>query len=134
MKHPDDNLIRKALSFRKIAVVGLSSDPSRASHGVTRYMMSQGYEISCVNPNETEVLGMKAHASLRDLADPIEIVDVFRRSDAVPEIVDQAIEKRAKVLWLQEGVTHPEAEERARKAGLIVISDRCILKEHHRLI
>ena len=127
--------IKEALSkYKKIAVVGLSPDPGRPSFGVSKYMQSHGYEIIPVRPpGGEEILGVKSVATLADIKGPLEIVDVFRKSDAVPEIVDEAIGLKAKVLWLQEGVFHPIAEEKARKAGLIVFSDLCILKEHAKI-
>jgi uncharacterized protein len=115
--------------YKRIAVVGLSSNTWRASYGVSRFMQTQGYEIVPVNPNEIEVLGQKAYPSLDDVPDPIEIVDIFRRSEFVPEVVEAAIRRNAKVIWMQEGVIHEEAAERARAAGLEVVMDRCILKE-----
>ena len=130
-----DQVMRQILSqFRRIAVVGLSPDPARPSFGVSQYMQSQGYEITPVRPGGETILGVKAVENLSDVPDPLEIVDVFRKSEAVPEIVDEAIRLKAKALWLQEGVVHPAAEEKARKAGLLVVSNRCILKEHRRLI
>jgi len=117
-------------SYRTIAVVGLSSSPWRPSFAVTEYMQSQGYEIIPVNPNESEVLGHKSHKRLEDIEVPVEIVNVFRRPQFVPEIAASAIALGAKVLWLQEGVGHPDAERRAREAGLEVVSNRCLLKEH----
>jgi len=117
-------------SYRTIAVVGLSSRPYRASHGVSRYMQRQGYRIIPVNPNETEVLGEKAYASLDEVPDSFEIVDIFRRSEFVPHIVEAAIRRKAKVIWMQQGVVHEAAAERARAAGLEVIMDLCILQEH----
>ncbi len=116
--------------YKNIAVVGLSSDPSRPSYGVSKYMQSHGYKITPVRPGKETILGIESVESLKSLSVPPEIVDVFRKSEAVPQIVEEAIAFKAKVLWLQEGVFHPVAEEKARKAGLIVISDRCILKEH----
>jgi predicted CoA-binding protein len=116
-----------------IAVVGLSPKPDRPSHGVSAYMKDQGYTIIPVNPGHPEILGEKAYKSLLDIPGPIDIVDVFREPAAVPEIVDQAIQKRAKVLWLQEGIVHNEAAEKARKAGLKVVQNKCIYKEHVRL-
>jgi predicted CoA-binding protein len=116
--------------YKKIAVVGLSSDPGRASFGVSRYMQNSGYEITPVNPNEVNVLGEKAYASLDEVPDPIEIVDIFRRPEFVPEIVDAAIRRGAKVIWMQLGVVHEEAAKRARAAGLDVVMDLCILQEH----
>lgn len=115
---------------RTIAVVGLSSKPQRPSHGVSRYMQSAGYRIIPVNPSETEVLGEKAYARLEDIPERVDIVDVFRRSDAVPAIVDEAIRIGARGVWMQEGVIHPEAAEKARRAGMFVIMNTCILKEH----
>lgn len=118
---------------RTIAVVGLSSNPARPSFGVASYLQQQGYRILPVNPTEQEVLGERAYARLDDIQEPVDIVDVFRRSEFVPEIAAAAIRIKAPVLWLQEGVVHPEAEQQARNAGLLVISDRCLLKEHIRL-
>ena len=115
--------------FKRIAVVGLSSNTWRASYGVSRFMQTVGYEITPVNPNETEVLGRKAYATLDDVPGPLEIVNIFRRSEFVSEIVDAAIRRQAKVIWMQEGVIHEEAAQRARAAGLEVVMDRCILKE-----
>jgi uncharacterized protein len=115
---------------RTIAVVGLSDNPMRPSHGVSAYMQSHGYKIIPVNPQADEVLGEKAYASLLDIPEPIDIVDIFRRSEFVPEIVDQAIQRKARAIWMQEGVVHEQAAEMARKAGLLVIMDSCILKEH----
>jgi predicted CoA-binding protein len=115
-----------------IAVVGLSSSPMRPSYGVSAYMQTQGYRIIPVNPEIKGALGEKAYRSLRDVAETIDIVNVFRRSEFVPEIVDQAIALKVPVVWLQEGVVHEEAAERARQAGIFVVMDRCILKEHRR--
>ncbi len=115
---------------RTIAVVGLSSDPFRPSFGVAEYMKQQGYRIIPVNPKEPEVLGEKAYARLEDIPEPVDIVDVFRRSEFVPEVVDSAIAIGAKAVWMQEGVVHEEAAAKARAAGLQVVMDRCILKDH----
>jgi hypothetical protein len=131
---PDDALIARILSTAgTIAVVGLSATPARASHGVARYMQNAGYRIIPVNPHETEVLGEKCYATLEDVPGKIDVVDVFRRPEFVPGIVDSAIRIGARWLWLQEGVVHQEAAARARAAGLGVVMDRCILKEHRRL-
>jgi predicted CoA-binding protein len=130
-----DKEITEALTrYKKIAVVGLSPDADRPSYGVSKYMQGQGYEITPVRPGGETILGVQSVAVLTELKGPVEIVDVFRKSDAVPQIVDEAIAVGAKVLWLQEGVSHPVAEEKAQKAGLKVFSDLCILKEHARLI
>jgi predicted CoA-binding protein len=120
-------------SAKTIAVVGLSNKRFRASYGVSQYMQRCGYRIIPVNPDETEVLGEKAYAGLDDIPEHIDIVDVFRRSEFVPEIVDAAIRVGAGAVWMQEGVVHEEAAEKARQAGLTVVMDRCILQEHHRL-
>ena len=117
-------------TYRTIVVVGLSSRPHRASHGVSRYMQKQGYRIIPVNPMETEVLGEKAYPSLDDVPEAFEIVDIFRRSEYVPDIVEAAIRRQAKVIWMQQGVIHEAAAERARAAGLEVVMDLCILQEH----
>jgi len=117
---------------RTIAVVGLSSKKARPSHGVTDYMQTAGYRIIPANPNETEVLGEKAYPDLDSVPEKIDIVDIFRRSEFVPDIVDAAIRIGARAVWMQEGVVDVEAAARARKAGLIVVMDRCILKEHRK--
>jgi len=119
---------------KTIAVVGLSSNRRRPSYGVSEYMQSMGYRIIPVNPQETEVLGEKAFASLDDVREPVDIVNVFRRSEFVPEIVDAAIRIGAKCVWMQEGVIHEEAAAKARAAGLEVVMNRCILKEHRKML
>jgi predicted CoA-binding protein len=116
--------------YRTIAVVGLSSNPMRASHGVSKYMQRNGYRIIPVNPNETRVLGETAYASLDDVPEPFEIVDIFRRPEYVPEVVEAAIRCNAKVIWMQSGIVHEAAAEQARKAGMDVVMDVCILQEH----
>ncbi|HXB73199.1 MAG TPA: CoA-binding protein [Candidatus Acidoferrales bacterium] len=116
-----------------IAVVGLSSKRFRPSCGVAEYLQHAGYRIIPVNPLETQVLGEQAYPDLESIPGPIDIVDIFRRSEFVPEIVEAAIRKGAKAIWMQEGVYHEAAARRAEKAGLIVIMDRCILKDHRRL-
>ena len=116
--------------YKRIAVVGLSSDPGRASYGVSRYMQNSGYAITPVNPNEVTVLGEKAYSSLDEVPGPIEIVDIFRRPEFVPDIVEAAIRRDAKVIWMQLGVVHEEAAQRARAAGLEVVMDICILQDH----
>src|SRR6202167_1130162 len=117
--------------YHTIGVVGLSSNSSRPSVGVSEYMQSAGYRIIPVNPNETEVLGERAYARLEDVPDKIDMVDIFRRSEFVAEIVESAIRIGARAVWMQEGVMHEGAAERARQAGLIVVMDRCIMKDHH---
>lgn len=133
--HPSDEEIEKLLrEARTIAVVGLSSNKFRPSFGVSQYMQSAGYRIVPVNPNEREVLGEKAYARLEDVPEKIDIVDVFRRSEFVPEIVDSAIRIGARAVWMQDGVSDQAAARRARDAGLFVIMDDCILRQHRRLL
>lgn len=119
---------------RTIAVVGLSNRRMRPSYGVSEYMQRAGYRIVPVNPNETEVLGEKAYTTLDEVPGKIDIVDIFRRPEHVPEIVEAAIRVGAGAIWMQEGVVNEAAAERARSAGLTVVMDRCILKEHRRLV
>ncbi len=122
--------INAILDMKKIAVVGLSSDPSRASYGVARYMQRHGYQVIPVNPNEAEILGEKAYPGLPDLPEPPEVVDVFRRPEHVAGVVDEAIAAGAKAIWLQLGVIDKQAAQKARNAGLLVVMDRCIKIEH----
>ena len=120
-------------AYRTIAVVGLSGRRYRPSYGVAEYMQRAGYRIIPVNPMESQVLGEKCYPDLDSVPEAVDIVDIFRRSEFVPEIVDAAIRRGAKVIWMQEGVVHEDAARRAAEAGLIVIMDRCILKDHRRL-
>lgn len=115
---------------KNIAVVGLSSSPLRPSHGVSAYMQTQGYRIIPVNPEINGALGEKSYRSLLDVREKIDIVNIFRRPEFVPEVVDQAIKLKVPVIWMQEGVIHEQAAEKARKAGIFVVMDLCILKEH----
>jgi uncharacterized protein len=131
-KAATDPILEILKKYKTIAVVGLSSNPSRPSFGVSEYMQGARYRIIPVNPNETEVLGEKSYAQLEDVPEKIEIVDVFRRSENVPPVVESAIRVGAKVVWMQLGVQNAEAAERARAAGLIVVEDACILVEHKR--
>ena len=119
---------------RTIAVVGLSSRKFRPSYGVSDYMKRAGYRIIPVNPNESEVLGERCYPTIEDIPDHIDIVDIFRRSEHVPEIVEAAIRIGASAIWMQEGVVHEAAAQRAREAGLKVVMDRCILKDHSRFL
>ena len=118
---------------KNVAVVGISQNQGRASHSVASYLQSVGFRIVPVRPDGDEILGEKVYRSLKDIPFAVDVVDVFRRPEAVPLIVEDAVEIGAKVLWLQEGVSNPEAEELAREAGMTVVSDRCMLKEHRRL-
>jgi predicted CoA-binding protein len=123
------DLLKKS---KTIAVVGLSDSPFRPSHGVSAYMQAQGYKIVPVNPTIESALGENSYPSLLDVKEKIDIVDVFRRNEFVPGVVDQAIQLKVPVIWLQEGVIHEAAAEKARKAGITVIMDKCILKEHRK--
>ena len=124
---PVTELLRHA---RTIAVVGLSDNPLRPSHGVSAYMQSQGYRIIPVNPQIESCLGERAYASLLEVPEKIDIVNIFRRPEYVAEIVDQAIQLRVPAVWMQEDVIHEKAAEKARQAGIFVAMDICILKEH----
>lgn len=127
----DTDPIRELLERSKtIAVVGLSDSPLRPSHGVSAYMQMQGYKIIPVNPTIGEALGEKAYSSLAEVPEKIDIVSIFRRSEFAEEIVDQAIELKIPAVWMQEEVINEKAAEKARKAGMFVVMDRCILKEH----
>jgi uncharacterized protein len=128
----DDEIGKLLRNSKTIAVVGLSDSPLRPSHGVAAYMQSHGYRIIPVNPAVKGALGEKAVASLSEVKEKIDIVDVFRRSEFVPEVVDEAIRLKVPAIWMQEGVIHEQAAEKARQAGIFVVMDRCILKEHHR--
>ena len=118
---------------KTIAVVGLSPKPDRPSHSVSAYMQAQGYRIIPVNPGHAEILGEKVYKSLLEVPEPVDIVNIFREPAAVPEIVDQAIQMKAKAIWMQEGIVHNEAAEKARAAGLLVVMNKCIYKEHVKL-
>ncbi len=120
-------------SMKTIAVVGLSSNPMRPSFSVSRFLQRQGYRIIPINPNETEVLGERAYATLADAPDPIDVVNVFRRPARVPEVVEAAEGRNIQCLWMQEGVVNAEAAAMAEAAGIPVVMDRCILKEMARL-
>jgi predicted CoA-binding protein len=118
---------------RTIAVVGLSPNPMRPAFGVSQYMKNAGYKIIPVHPAHREVLGEKAYPRLEDIPEPVDIVNVFRRSEFVPPIVDSAIQIGARAVWMQEGIEDEQAARKARDAGLDVVMDRCILKEHRRM-
>jgi len=135
--HLSDELSRSAdpindilRASKTIAVVGLSSNRRRPSYEVASYLQSAGYKVIPVNPNETEVLGQKSYARLEDVPEPVDIVDVFRRPEHVPPIADSAIAVRAKVLWLQQGITNGAAADKASAAGLTVVEDACLFVEH----
>ncbi|MBM3878643.1 MAG: CoA-binding protein [Verrucomicrobia bacterium] len=126
--------IRRILETAKtIAVVGLSEKPDRDSYQVAAYLQRQGYRIIPVNPNVTEVLDQPAYPSVRAIPEAVDIVDIFRKPEAIPAIVAEAIEARARVIWMQEGLAHNAAADQARAAGLQVVMNKCLLKEHRRL-
>jgi hypothetical protein len=127
VEDPIQNILERG---KVLAVVGLSSKPHRPSYGVTRYMQLAGYHIIPVNPNEEKVLGEKSYARLEDVPVQVDVVNIFRRSEFVSAIVESAIAVGAWAVWMQEGVIHEQAAERAREAGLQVVMDRCLLKEH----
>lgn len=131
--HQDQDVEQILRESRNIAVVGLSANPLRPSNGVARYLKAQGYRIIPVNPTVDQVLGEKSYPDLDSVPGPIDAVEVFRRSELVPEIVEAAIRKGARALWLQDGVVNPQAERRAREAGLRVVSNDCMLRQHRRL-
>lgn len=131
---PDEEIRRILQEYRRVAVVGLSDKPNRPSYGVAAYLQTAGYDITPVNPQITASLGVPALPSLADVPPPVEIVDVFRRSEDVPPVAEAAIAAGAKVLWLQLGIVNEEAAARARDAGLVVVQDRCIYVEHRRLL
>lgn len=133
MKHPDpleDTICRILKECRRIAVVGISDKPWRDSNRIARYLLSQGYEILPVNPKVTEVLGLPSYPDLLSVPGPIDVVDIFRRPEHIPEIVDQAVKAGASVIWMQSGLADTDAAERARRHGLRVVMDRCIMVEH----
>lgn len=139
-RHDDIALIRMLRETRTIALIGASAKPGRDSHQVMRYMQASGFRVIPINPtmSGSELLGETVHASLADVPDTVDMVDVFRRRDAVPGIVDEVIaakdDKNIRFLWLQIGVTHPQAEATARAAGLDVVADRCLKIEYGRLL
>ena len=130
--HTDDQ-IRQILALKKVAVVGMSQHPGKAAHGVPKYLLENGYDITPVNPNADEILGKKSFDDISQIHGSIDIIDVFRPSDQVLPVVKEAIKKNPKVIWLQEGIHNQEAEELARDAGIQVVFNRCILAEHQRL-
>ena len=132
MPNRDGDVDEILSSCRTIAVVGLSGKRHRPSFGVSEYMQRAGYRIIPVNPHETEVLGEKGYSRLEDVPEKVDLVNIFRRSEYAGPIVDSAIRIGARAVWMQEGVEDPEAAERARRAGLLVVMDRCTLKEHRK--
>jgi predicted CoA-binding protein len=132
--NPPSEEIREILEKNEVvAVVGLSSNPERDSHMVARYLIENGYRVVPVNPRETEILGQKSYPDLASIPFDVDIVDIFRKVEFIPAIVDAAIEKKAKVVWMQLGLAHNASAERAREAGLRVVMSRCIKIEHSAL-
>jgi predicted CoA-binding protein len=127
---PDDELRQLLTSAATIAMVGASSNPDKTSHGIMQKLQSVGYRVIPVNPKETEVLGERAYPSLLDINQPVDIVDVFRRSEDTPQIADEAVKIGAKALWLQTGIANEDAAARAKAGGLIVVMDACIGATH----
>ena len=131
----DNDTLRRILTeYRRVAVVGLSADRSRPSNSVARYLLDHGFEVIPVNPKYEEILGLPCYPDLAAIPTPVDIVDLFQRSERVPPFVDTAIEIGARVIWMQLGIVHEAAAEKARKAGLAVVMDRCIKIEHARLL
>lgn len=131
--HSDDE-IREILSLKKVAVIGMSKNSSKAAHYVPKYLSDNGYEIIPVNPTADKILGKKSHETVLDVNGDVDIIDVFRPSEDIMSVIGDAIAKKPKVIWLQEGIHNVEAEELARKAGIKVIFNRCMLAEHQRLL
>ena len=129
-----DEQIRDILSLKKVVVIGMSKHSSKAAHFVPKYLSDNGYDITPVNPTAEEILGKKCYDSVSEIDEEIEIVDIFRPSDQVLPFVQEAIKKKPKVIWLQEGIHNSEAEELARKDGIKVVYNRCMLAEHKRLL
>jgi predicted CoA-binding protein len=130
--HTDDE-IRTIYSMKNIAVVGMSKNPDKAAHYVPKYLLEHGFNVIPVNPTSVEILGRTCYSNLLDISQEIDIVDVFRPSDQVMPVVEEAIKIKPKVIWLQEGIHNPEAEKIALKAGIDVVYNRCMLAEHQRL-
>ena len=130
-----DEVLRGILTrSKRIVVIGMSRNPSKPAHYVPMYLKEKGYEIIPVNPLADEIAGLKAYKSVLDVEGDIDIIDVFRPSEEVPKIVEEALKKKPKVIWLQEGIYHPDAVEKARQAGVLIIWNRCMMREHRRLI
>ena len=128
-----DEQIKKFYELKNIAVVGMSKNPEKAAHYVPKYLAEKGYNIIPVNPTADEILGKKCYSELSDIPEHVDIVDVFRPSEQVIPVIDEAIKLKPKVIWLQEGIHNIEAESLAQKAGIEVIFNRCMLAEHQRL-
>ncbi|AWR95676.1 CoA-binding protein [Acidianus brierleyi] len=139
MDNEENEILNVLKGYKNIATIGFSKDPSKPSHQVPKFLISKGYNVIPVNPTVNEILGRKSYKSILDVPEKIEVVEVFRPSSEVPKIVDEVLERvkqkgDVKVIWLQEGIRNDEAAEKARKAGLIVIQDRCMYKEYMKKI
>jgi len=132
MAPADPDVVSRILAMKTVAVVGCSPKPERPSHAVAGYLKEQGYRIVPVNPGHTEILGETCYPDLSAIPFPVDVVDVFRRSEEVLPVIADAIAIKARALWLQDGLTHPEGEAQARAAGLLVVSNDCILRRHRR--
>ena len=128
-----DEEIRHILSFKKVAVIGMSKHSAKAAHFVPKYLSEHGFDVIPINPNSAEILGKKSYPNVSSLDQPVDIVDIFRPSEDVLPFVEDAIKKKPKVIWLQEGIHNSEAEELARSNGIMVVFNRCMLAEHQRL-
>ena len=128
----NDNEIKNILKYQRLAIVGLSDKPHRDSYAVSKYLQQQGYQIIPVNPQTDQILGEKSYPNLLEIPQPVDVAVIFRKPDAVPDIVNQAIQSHVKAIWMQEGVVHEDAAQRARHAGLQVVMNKCILKEHQK--
>ncbi len=128
-----DEQIREIYNLKTVAVVGMSKNPEKAAHYVPKYLAEKGYDVIPINPTADEILGNKCYHSLSEVPVPIDIVDVFRPSDQVQPVIEEAIKIKPRVIWLQEGIHNPEAESVAKKTGIDVVFNRCMLAEHQRL-
>ena len=128
-----DEQIKKFYSMKNIAVVGMSKNPEKAAHYVPKYLTEKGYNVIPVNPTTSEILGKKCYSTVLDIQEEVDIVDIFRPSDQVKPLIEEAIKIKPKVIWLQEGIHNPEAESLAQKSGIEVVFNRCMLAEHQRL-
>ena len=128
-----DKQIIEFLSLKTVAVIGMSKHSSKAAHYVPKYLLDNGYDITPVNPTADKILEINCYDSISEINGPIDIIDVFRPSDQISSIIHGCIEKKPKVIWLQEGIHDFESEELARKAGILVVFNRCMLAEHQRL-
>lgn len=129
-----DQEIRDILSLNRIAVIGMSKNPSKSAHYVPKYLADNGYDVTPVNPTADQILGKKCYDLVSEISEEIDIVDIFRPSEQVLPVIQEAIKKKPKVIWLQEGIHNPEAEELARQSGIRIVFNRCMLAEHQRLL